>query len=179
MPRSGCGPAPGKSPEPAAAQPRTYGAPRKVAPDHAGAPVASWSPSLRGPVQVRKDYLADAAFLAGLTTNDPALAERITAALNRPRRLPFLGRRNCPPAHPVAYGVTDHGPDQWPTLIPLLPEATTATPTVWTETPPRPGSRAFPEQPPTSFQTRDHRTLHLSTSTVRPPAAAPGQEATR
>lgn len=99
----------------------------------------------------------------------PPLSHTIDNALRRPARLLFLGRHCCPPAQQIAHGVTPHGPDQWPSHISLLPEATDAQPAVWTEVPPTTG--AFPSsENPVSFTARHHTTLFLRTSTVLPPA---------
>jgi len=154
--------------------PNTYGAPRAPHLDSAGAPAAYYVPSLRGTVLITKEYLADAAFLVGLSTPDRGLAERVVAAVRRPHRLLYLGRRSCPPARSVGHGVTEDGPAQWPDRVPLLPEASTPRPTVWTEAPPGPGTIGSPEQPPSTFARRDHRTVHLRTTTARPPAAEEG-----
>jgi len=53
----------------------------------------------------RKGYLADAVFTAALT--GPAdVIERSAAAVARPARPLFLGRRCCPPAAPVLIGTS-------------------------------------------------------------------------
>lgn len=46
-------------------------------------------------------YLADAAFLVGLESNDSELLLRLQLALQKPRWLLFLGRRAFPPTGPV------------------------------------------------------------------------------
>ncbi|WP_328373812.1 type I-E CRISPR-associated protein Cas5/CasD (plasmid) [Streptomyces sp. NBC_00445] len=149
--------------------PYWYGVPRRPEIGVTGSVEASHHVSLREPVLITKHYLADAAFLAGLTTEDATLADRILQALRRPSRLLFLGRRSCPPAHPVGHGLTPHGPGQWPHCIPLLPEATDSCPRLWTEAPAGPGSEPSPEQAPTTFAARDHRLLHLRTTRTAPP----------
>ncbi|MFD5920695.1 type I-E CRISPR-associated protein Cas5/CasD [Kitasatospora sp. NPDC058201] len=154
----------------AATHPDTYGVPRAPHLDNTATPTTYYAPSLRAGVLITKEYLADAAFVVGLTTPDPALAEQILAAVRRPHRLLYLGRRCCPPSRSISHGLTDDDGDTWPGHLPLLPEATTPTPTVWTQTPPGPGSVGYPEQPPTTFTRRDHRTVHLRTTVVRPPA---------
>ena len=45
-------------------------------------------------------HLADATFLVGLS-GDPALLKNLDAALRAPRFLPYLGRREYPPGHPI------------------------------------------------------------------------------
>lgn len=65
-----------------------------------------------------RQYLADASFLAALQGGD-ALVAAVVAALQRPRWLPFLGRRSCPPAVPLLVGEGDYGSlvaalEDWP-----------------------------------------------------------------
>ncbi|WP_326812429.1 type I-E CRISPR-associated protein Cas5/CasD [Streptomyces scopuliridis] len=151
-----------------------YGAPRAPEPGPHGTLTAPWhTENARTPVLITKQYLANAAFLAGFSTDDHQLAERLHAALAAPRRTLYLGRRTCIPAHPVAYGITPHSHDQWPHHIPLLPESTTPSPHVWWETLPAPGTTASPEQVPTTFLLRDYPLLHLRTHQVSPPPATP------
>ncbi|MFJ6211858.1 type I-E CRISPR-associated protein Cas5/CasD [Streptomyces sp. NPDC092296] len=45
-------------------------------------------------------YLADAVFVAAVE-GDEALIAALHAAVRTPHYLPFLGRRSCPPSHPV------------------------------------------------------------------------------
>jgi CRISPR system Cascade subunit CasD len=149
--------------------PHWYGAPRRPEIGVTGVLEASHTASHRDPVLIAKHYLADAAFLAGLTTGDDKLADRILQALNHPSRLLFLGRRCCPPARPLGHGLTPLGPHEWPDQVPLLPEATDDRPQAWTEAPPGPDSEPSPEEAPTRFASRDHRLMHLSTSRTTPP----------
>ncbi|MFF8917834.1 type I-E CRISPR-associated protein Cas5/CasD [Streptomyces sp. NPDC015032] len=146
-----------------------YGAPRDPVAARDGSLRTSSKKGSRGAVLITKHYLADAAFLAGLSSANEQLLRSIDHALHRPARLLFLGRRSCPPAFPVAHGTTPHGPDQWPSHVPLLPEATTTRPTVWTETLPSAGAVPSPEQPPATFAHRMHATMFLRTSAVQPP----------
>lgn len=46
-------------------------------------------------------YLADAAFLVGLESDDEVLLERLQTALQHPKWLLYLGRRAFPPTKPV------------------------------------------------------------------------------
>ena len=48
-------------------------------------------------------YLADAAFLVGLHSNDRALLEELYAALQAPRWPLFLGRKACVPGEPLFF----------------------------------------------------------------------------
>ncbi|MFJ9379341.1 CRISPR-associated protein Cas5 [Streptomyces sp. NPDC101455] len=149
--------------------PHWYGAPRRPELGVTGVLEASHTASQREPVLITKHYLADAAFLAGLTTGDERLANHILQALHHPSRLLFLGRRCCPPAHPLGHGLTPHGADAWPRHVPLLPEATENRPQTWTEAPPGHDSEPSPEQGPTSFADRNHRLMHLRTTHTTPP----------
>ncbi|MFF4331177.1 type I-E CRISPR-associated protein Cas5/CasD [Streptomyces sp. NPDC001591] len=141
-----------------------YAAPREVAPVTG----ASWDPATRKTVMGDKTYIIGGSFLAGLTGPAP-LIEAIDRALTRPARLLYLGRRCCPPARPIAHGTTLHD-DDWPDHIPLLPDATTTRPTAWQETDSSTAPR-LPEQPPTTYQRRDHRTLPMHSRITTPPPA--------
>ncbi|MFE9846547.1 type I-E CRISPR-associated protein Cas5/CasD [Streptomyces goshikiensis] len=141
-----------------------YAAPREVDPVTG----AFWEKSTRKTVMGDKTYIIGGSFLAGLTGPAP-LIEAVQDALARPARLLYLGRRCCPPAGPIAYGITDHDTD-WPDHIPLLPDATTDCPTAWQETE-TPTAPCLPEQPPTTYQRRDHRNLRMRTRTTTPPPA--------
>jgi CRISPR system Cascade subunit CasD len=52
------------------------------------------------PVLMRKEYLADAAFLVALQ-GDPGTVKAVADALQNPVWPPFLGRKSCPPSAPV------------------------------------------------------------------------------
>ncbi|MEW2498164.1 type I-E CRISPR-associated protein Cas5/CasD [Streptomyces nodosus] len=147
-----------------------YGAPRSPAPDPDGTLRASCKPADRSEVLMVKHYIADAAFLAGLTTPHQDLAEKINTGLHHPHRTLYLGRKSCPPAQWIAYGITPHDHD-WPDRIPLLPEATCPSPQVWSEAPPQAGALPSPEQVPTSYAARNHPLMHLSIRCAAPPPA--------
>lgn len=55
----------------------------------------------KNPIVSTRYYLADAAFLVGLESDDRALLESLQAALRRPKWLLILGRKACPPSKPV------------------------------------------------------------------------------
>lgn len=65
-------------------------------------------------------YLSDAAFTAIWVPGDGLSAEDAAAALDRPARPLYLGRRSCPPASPVLLGVTDKPPEEVLRALPLL-----------------------------------------------------------
>lgn len=50
-----------------------------------------------------RSYLADAAFLVGLESEDAAWLEQLQTALRRPVWPLFLGRKAFPPAEPIAF----------------------------------------------------------------------------
>lgn len=50
-------------------------------------------------------YLSDAVFLAAVE-GEETLVEGLAEALGRPRFLPYLGRRSCPPSQRILIGVT-------------------------------------------------------------------------
>lgn len=146
-----------------------YGVPRAPSRRARGTVQAGWMRAERTPLQFRKRFLADGAFLAGMTTDDHQLAERITRCLRCPHGLLYLGRRCCPPSHAPAYGITPLDADAWPHRIPLLPEATTTTPQTWTECAPRPATAPSPEQVPMTFRERDHPLMFVLPATATPP----------
>ena len=55
--------------------------------------------------QTYRYYLADAVFLAAVSSEDDALMHRLEAALHRPAFPLFLGRRSCPPTLPLSLGL--------------------------------------------------------------------------
>lgn len=144
-----------------------YAAARKPAPDVDGVLKAPWRGAERTTTMLTKHYIADGAFLAGLT-GDEALCERIHAALQEPERLPFLGRRNCAPGQPLAYGMTDS--EDWARSVPLLPRATDSNPQVWrTHRTLVDGAHPVAEGIPTTYRKRDHRPVYISSERVTPP----------
>ena len=73
------------------------------------APVANRAPSGARTVVTERQYLADAAFLAVYTPQATSAVEpeELLAALDRPKRPLYLGRRSCPPAAKIGITVTD------------------------------------------------------------------------
>jgi len=55
--------------------------------------------------QTYRYYLADAVFLAAVSSADEALMQRLEAALHRPAFPLYLGRRSCPPTLPISLGL--------------------------------------------------------------------------
>ena len=57
--------------------------------------------------QTYRYYLADAVFLAAVSSDDDVLMEKLEAALHRPAFPLFLGRRSCPPTLPLSLGLRE------------------------------------------------------------------------
>lgn len=57
--------------------------------------------------QTYRYYLADAIFVAAVTSDDDALMDKLEAALHRPAFPLFLGRRSCPPTLPLSLGLRE------------------------------------------------------------------------
>ncbi|WP_330351774.1 type I-E CRISPR-associated protein Cas5/CasD [Streptomyces sp. NBC_00582] len=146
-----------------------YGAPRYPHTAPLAPSPASWKPADRGTVMAIKQYVVDASFLVGLSGCTPQQTNRITTALAQPYGLLYLGRRSCPPSRPILYGTTADGADVWPHRMPLVPEASTATPQVWRQGLPGPGTYAVPEQPGTTRSGPDYLLLHVHPYNVSPP----------
>ncbi|MEV4390573.1 type I-E CRISPR-associated protein Cas5/CasD [Nonomuraea sp. NPDC049607] len=71
-------------------------------------PDGTQRPQEKATMVTRRQYLADAAFTVAIQGPDDRLVE-IAAALRQPRWQPYLGRRSCPPDHPLLLrsSVTD------------------------------------------------------------------------
>jgi CRISPR system Cascade subunit CasD len=81
-----------------------YGAPKGIAPDpSSGALLAS--NTRRDPIVTQRWYLADAAFVAAVQSDDRDLLETLSKALEQPKRFLWLGRKACPPAGEISGGV--------------------------------------------------------------------------
>ena len=57
--------------------------------------------------QTYRYYLADAIFLAAVSSEDDALMDRLEAALHHPVFPLYLGRRSCPPTLPLSLGLRE------------------------------------------------------------------------
>ena len=57
--------------------------------------------------QTYRYYLADAVFVAAVSSDDDALMDKLEAALHRPAFPLFLGRRSCPPTLPLSLGLRE------------------------------------------------------------------------
>lgn len=54
-----------------------------------------------------RDYLYDAAFVVALWSADTTLVKRMAMAVQNPVWTLFLGRKSCPPATPVFFGLAE------------------------------------------------------------------------
>ncbi|MFE3029651.1 type I-E CRISPR-associated protein Cas5/CasD [Nocardia tengchongensis] len=134
--------------------PDWYGAPKSIAPDSFG--VLHANPALkRSGLITERWYLADAAFVAGIESDDRDLLVRLADRLDRPRRMVWLGRKNCPPAERLSHGVYEGKLEAVLADTALLPNATQAQPYSWLEAGPNePGTVPVQDQP-VSFTSRN------------------------
>lgn len=75
------------------------------------------------PVVSRRSYLYDASFAALLVVVGelPVTLERLVAALRRPRFVPYLGRKACPPAVPILALNSALEAESWPSMLAQVP----------------------------------------------------------
>ena len=73
-------------------------------------------------ILTRRHFLADAAFTVHWTPGSGLSTHEVAAALRRPRRPLYLGRRSCPPGLPVLLAETDLTADEAFGALPLLAE---------------------------------------------------------
>jgi len=66
----------------------------------------------QGTLITRREYLADASFLVALQ-GEPALIEKLAAALRSPIWSLYLGRKSCPPSAPVFTQPRKDRDEQW------------------------------------------------------------------
>ncbi|MFD7413163.1 type I-E CRISPR-associated protein Cas5/CasD [Kitasatospora purpeofusca] len=124
-----------------------YGAPKGIAPDGQSGVLVAGNLQ-RDPMQTYRWYLADAAFVVGFQSSDRALLGEVADALERPKRLLWLGRKSCPPSGTIAGGVHPGTLEEILRATCLLPNATTAEPWLWCEAPPgTPGAARTTDQP--------------------------------
>ncbi|CAM5589450.1 type I-E CRISPR-associated protein Cas5/CasD (plasmid) [Streptomyces viridifaciens] len=129
-----------------------YGAPKGIAPDPEGGPLLARKVG-RDPMITSRSYLADAAFVAVVEHTDKDLLDELATALEQPRRLLWLGRKNCPPAGEISGGVHEGGIEEVLARTRLLPNATAERPWTWTEVPPGTAGASSVADHPVSFHT--------------------------
>ncbi|WP_424642602.1 type I-E CRISPR-associated protein Cas5/CasD [Embleya sp. AB8] len=133
-----------------------YGAPKKIATDRATGGLQSTEVT-RSALLTERWYLADAAFVAALQHPDREWLALIGAALEKPARLLWLGRKSCPPSGTLSGGVhagTIETVFANTALLPLPegvvagPLGRTANPWAWIEAAPNtPGTSPTKDQP--------------------------------
>ncbi|MEU3567812.1 type I-E CRISPR-associated protein Cas5/CasD [Kitasatospora sp. NPDC036755] len=111
-----------------------YGAPKGIAPDPAGGPLLARRVG-RDPMITSRSYLADAKFVAAVEHPDRHLLDELAGALEQPRRLLWLGRKNCPPAGEICGDVHPGSLEEVLARTALLPHATNEHPWTWLEVP--------------------------------------------
>lgn len=92
-------------------------------------------------------YRADAAVLTAIALSpeeDDPSPRRLAAALDRPARPLFLGRKTCLPAEPIVFGMLDDAPD----VIGALQRAPHAFSERWVTAYGRPDATEFPAEWP-------------------------------
>ncbi len=97
---------------------------RRFAPEGGRLPTASGSyrPTAASTHVTERFYLTDACFVAGLEGEMPVL-EKLDEALRRPAFPLFLGRRSCPPDHPIRLGIHEGTLLEALSIIPWQPGA--------------------------------------------------------
>ncbi|MFF4991540.1 type I-E CRISPR-associated protein Cas5/CasD [Streptosporangium saharense] len=110
-----------------------YGAPKGIHPDSAGRLQAGIT-NKRMPLITKRWYLSDAAFVAAVESENRSLLERLANRLDHPRRMVWLGRKNCPPAERLNHGVHDGDLESVLARTALLPNSTASSPYSWVET---------------------------------------------
>ncbi|MEV7004889.1 type I-E CRISPR-associated protein Cas5/CasD [Streptosporangium sp. NPDC051022] len=131
-----------------------YGAPKGIHRDESGRLQAGVT-TKRMPLITNRWYLSDAAFVAAVESGDRGLLEHLANRLDRPRRMVWLGRKNCPPAEPLNHGVHDGDLESVLARTAPLPNSTTSSPYSWVEvTQDEPDAVPVMDQP-ASFTSRD------------------------
>ncbi|MET8298190.1 type I-E CRISPR-associated protein Cas5/CasD [Streptomyces sp. NPDC005180] len=97
-----------------------YGAPKKIDTDPVSGTLVSGELS-RTALITERWYVADAAFVAALQHPDREFLETVADALERPKRLLWLGRKSCPPSGTLAAGVHAGTIEEVFRTTPLLP----------------------------------------------------------
>ncbi|MFD7499486.1 type I-E CRISPR-associated protein Cas5/CasD [Streptomyces sp. NPDC059850] len=124
-----------------------YGAPKNIAPD-ADSGVLLAKNLGRDPMITNRSYLADAAFVAAVEHPDRDYLENLSAALEQPRSLLWLGRKSCPPAGEISGGVHPGTVEEVLAATALLPNKASDCPWCWLEVPPgTPGAVRVNDQP--------------------------------
>ncbi|MEV4868576.1 type I-E CRISPR-associated protein Cas5/CasD [Streptomyces syringium] len=148
-----------------------YGAPKNIAP-HPETGTLTAGNLRRQPATGTRWYLADAAFLAAVQSDNTTLLHRLAARLDQPRNLLWLGRKPYAPTTDLNAGVHRGTLEEVLARAAPLPRAQQPL-TAWLETPPHaPGASPVHDQP-LSFARRDrshgYRWEQRTTITVHAP----------
>ncbi|MEU6680987.1 type I-E CRISPR-associated protein Cas5/CasD [Streptomyces sp. NPDC046925] len=149
-----------------------YGAPKNIAPDRDTGALTAGN-NRRHPLVAAHWYLADAAFLAAVQSEDTALLKRLARRLNAPHRLLWLGRKNCVPHHDLHHGLHRGDIETVLATIPLLPRSPHPTCTAWIEAPHHTPNATPVNDQPLSYasRTRSHAPRFETRHTLTPPGA--------
>ncbi|MFE4512949.1 type I-E CRISPR-associated protein Cas5/CasD [Kitasatospora sp. NPDC056783] len=129
-----------------------YGAPKGIAPDPDGGPLLARRVG-RDPMITSRSYLADAKFVAAVEHPDRNLLEELATALEQPRRLLWLGRKNCPPTGEISGGVHPGSLEEVLARTRLLPKSAVDRPWTWIEVPAGTAGASPVTDHPISFHT--------------------------
>lgn len=133
-----------------------YGAPKNIAPRRGSGSLVAGNRK-RDPIIRNSTYLADAAFLGAVQSDDHALLERLAGRLDEPRRLLWLGRKSCVPSYDINHGIHTGDLETALAATPPLPRARGPRCTAWIEVPHNTlGAQPITDQPLTYAQR--HRT---------------------
>ncbi|MFJ6620788.1 type I-E CRISPR-associated protein Cas5/CasD [Kitasatospora sp. NPDC091335] len=129
-----------------------YGVPKGIAPDPESGPLLARRVG-RDPMITSRSYLADAKFVAAVEHPDRDLLEELATALEQPRRLLWLGRKNCPPAGEISGGVHAGSLEEVLAATRLLTEDCAPRPWTWIEVPAGTDGASSVTDHPVSFHT--------------------------
>ncbi|GAB2510437.1 type I-E CRISPR-associated protein Cas5/CasD [Nocardia heshunensis] len=138
--------------------PGWYGAPKGIERDSFGGLQAN-PVSKRSGLITERWYLSDAAFVAAVESDDRDLLTRLADRLDRPRRVIWLGRKNCPPAERLNHGVHEGNLRSVLLGTALLPNATENEPFSWIESVPNEPDSVPVQDQPFSFASRNR--IHI------------------
>ncbi|WP_433916954.1 type I-E CRISPR-associated protein Cas5/CasD [Streptomyces sp. NBC_01744] len=147
-----------------------YGAPKYIVSERDSGALVSKQLS-RDALITERWYLADAAFVAALQHPDRDFLKTVAAALERPKRLLWLGRKSCPPsgtlAGPLSTGTVEEA-YQSTALLPSRGVGARPSPRPWAWIEAAPGTAAaapVQDQPVTFDANRRTHTTRWETRT--------------
>ncbi|MEZ0076306.1 type I-E CRISPR-associated protein Cas5/CasD [Planotetraspora sp. GP83] len=149
-----------------------YGAPKGIHRDGSGHLQAGVTIN-RTPLITTRWYLSDAAFVAAVESSNRTLLERLADRLDYPRRVLWLGRKNCPPAERLNHGVHDGNLESVLARTALLPNATEIAPYYWIECDPDEHDAVAVMDQPVSYTSRNRAHVQRWERRQRIPLTAP------